>query len=99
MVLIMIFFSHTVKQSNIPIRLVSTYGYPGLKYLGRVEVLHNNLWGTICDNSFGSTDADVVCQTLNFTRGALCHSTSFGRGTGSYNYCHSMVLLHDHESY
>ena len=62
-------------------RLVSTY--PGLNFLGRVEVYHNNQWGTICDDFFGLTDADVVCQTLNFTNGALCYSSySFGRGTG-----------------
>ena len=62
-------------------RLVSTY--PGLNFLGRVEVYHNNQWGTICDDFFGRTDANVVCQTLNFTNGALCYNSySFGRGTG-----------------
>ena len=70
-----------MRQSNIPVRLVSTY--PGLDFLGRVEVYHNNQWGTICDDLFGSVDANVVCQTLNFTNGALCYNSySFGRGTG-----------------
>jgi hypothetical protein len=79
-----------VKQSNIPVRLVSNY--PGLDYLGRVEVYHNNQWGTICNDFFGSTDANVVCQTLNFTGGALCYTSySFGQGTGIYKTLHSLV--------
>ena len=74
----------SVKASNIPIRLVSTS--PGLNFLGRVEVYHNNQWGTICQDSFGYNDANVVCQMLNFTQGALCYgsSYSFGRGTGKF---------------
>ena len=80
-------FFQTVKQSNIPIRLVSTY--PGLNFLGRVEVFHNNQWGTICDDLFGYNEANVVCQMLNFTRGSLCYSSyTFGRGTGTYQLHH-----------
>ena len=73
--------SLTVKQSNIPVRLVSTY--PGLDFLGRVEVYYSGRWGTICNDLFGSTEANVVCQMLNFTRGAQCYNSySFGQGTG-----------------
>ena len=73
----------TGKQSNIPVRLVSTY--PGLNFLGRVEVFHSNRWGTICDDLFGYTEANVVCQMLNFTQGALCYRSgyTFGQGTGT----------------
>lgn len=31
---------------------------------GRVEVLHNGRWGTICNDGFGYTDASVLCQRL-----------------------------------
>ena len=73
------------RQSNIPVRLVSPS--PGLHFLGRVEVFYNNQWGTVCDDYFGTTEANVICQMLNFTQGAVCSvgSAQFGQGQGITN--------------
>lgn len=47
------------------LRLFDPYS-SGLSSSGRLEIYLERQWGTVCDNNFNSTDADIACQQLGF---------------------------------
>ncbi|XP_060086246.1 deleted in malignant brain tumors 1 protein-like [Ylistrum balloti] len=63
-----------------PLRLVGGVG----PFEGRLEVFHNNRWGSVCSDGFGVTDAKVVCNALGFPSDSpvVQGSPAFGPGTG-----------------
>ena len=52
---------------------------------GRVEVLYNDVWGTICDDNWDTQDATVVCRQLGLPTANVqaLGEAHFGQGLGS----------------
>ncbi|KAF0025624.1 hypothetical protein F2P81_022505 [Scophthalmus maximus] len=56
---------------------------------GRVEVLHNGDWGTVCDDHWTQQHAEVVCRQLGYRGHAeVVSDGTFGEGVG-------LILLDD----
>ncbi|RXM32051.1 Macrophage scavenger receptor types I and II [Acipenser ruthenus] len=50
---------------------------------GRVEVLHEGAWGTICDDKWDVLDGLVVCKMLGYSKVLKVFTNGvFGEGTG-----------------
>ncbi|CAH1244700.1 PRSS12 [Branchiostoma lanceolatum] len=50
---------------------------------GRVEVLHEGVWGSVCDDQFDMEDGRVVCRQLGLPGVVdVYHQAAFGSGSG-----------------
>ena len=59
-------------EADVPIRLM--IGNESSINEGRVEVFYNEQWGTICDDSWGYSEALVVCMKLGFASAVQAYS-------------------------
>ena len=67
--------------TNGDIRLVSPHSYGRSE--GRVEVCHNNAWGTVCSDGWNNADATVACRQLGFSNYITHYYNSSNSGSGS----------------
>ena len=64
----------------------------GGRNYGRVEIYEFGVWGTVCDDTWDMTDANVACRELGYTGATSASgSAAYGQGTGH--------ILRDHINY
>lgn len=73
--------------SSFSVRLVD-----GTVNSGRVEILYNNTWGTICDDLFTVQNAGVLCKMLGFNQWVYAQTRTYIWNFFYWTY--SYILFH-----
>ena len=60
----------------LALRLVGGNGFSS----GRLEILHEGVWGTICNDKWSQINSNVACRQLGFLSGTLTYE--FPKGSG-----------------
>lgn len=70
----------TQEPQEVQLRLAGPRGPAGE---GRLEVLYQGRWGTVCDDGFDFHVATVACRQLGYTAAITwTHSATYGQGEG-----------------
>ncbi|XP_025102851.1 uncharacterized protein LOC112569305 isoform X2 [Pomacea canaliculata] len=66
--------------AQLQVQLVNGTSY----WNGRLEILHNGTWTTVCSNYFGKEEAQVACKMLGLdsSRAMAVGSGQYGEGSG-----------------
>ncbi|NP_780375.2 putative DMBT1-like protein isoform 1 precursor [Mus musculus] len=83
-------FSNTPSGNISPLPVSDSGDWPELRLVGgssrcsgRVEILYQGVWGTICDDLWGSNEAEVVCRQLECGQAVSSLGEAyFGPGSG-----------------